>query len=109
MEKFNSLTFASYREFYSMQELVNSMRTNYKVWSWGAHSWLNKGNKVLTFKVNGHHHKGTVAIAVNGSDLFDIWLVSTQGNIKKSITDVYIEDLIDTIDVAVEKIDEYVR
>jgi hypothetical protein len=79
------------------------------VWSWGAHGWTNIENKCLRFKVRGHHFKGYVHIIVNGLDLFDVFYVSTHGNIKDVSKDVYIEDLVDTIDIKVERIPEYVR
>ena len=79
-----------------------------KFWSWGAHAFVNFGNKFLKFKVNGNLHKGHVYICVNGSDLYDVYLTSTQGNIKKEIKDIFFEDLVDRIDEAVEKIDKYI-
>lgn len=63
----------------------------------------------LRFRVNGHHHKGHVYLAVNGSDLFDIYLTSVRGNVKTVITDVFIDCLVDVIDNEVERIPAYVR
>jgi hypothetical protein len=96
-----------FREFESAQELVRHWSKNPIVWSWGAHAWKLIDGKVLRFTVNGHHHKGHVYIMVNGSDLFDVFLTSSQGNIKKVINDVYLEDVTEVIDIAVEKIDKY--
>lgn len=98
-----------YVPFHTMQELASAMTKNMKVWSWGAHGWTAIGDKFLKFKVNGHHHKGYVYLGVNGLDLFDIILVNKFGDIKEEIHDIYLEDLIDTIDEKVEKIDAYKR
>ncbi len=97
----------SFREFDSASELVRHWSRNPIVWSWGAHAYKLFEHKFLRFTVNGHLHKGHVYLMVNGSDLFDVFLTSSQGNIKKKISDVYLEDITETIDIAVEKIDKY--
>lgn len=80
------------------------------VWSWAARGWtVDKDHKVLRLRVSGHHHKGYVWITVNGSDLFDIYFTNLKGEIKKEAKDVYLDMLIDTIDVHVERIAAYVR
>jgi hypothetical protein len=96
------------REFYNMQELANHIRGNMGIcWSWGTHAFVKMNDMVLRFKVNGHHHKGHVYLCVNGADLFDVYLTTTHGKIVDILNDVYLEDLIDRIDVRVEKIAEY--
>jgi hypothetical protein len=108
MEKFNHQTEAqNLVRFDSMSELVNSWSRLTIVWSWGARGYTNIGNKFLKFRVSGHHHKGYVFIGVNGLDLFNIYIVSIAGNLKEKIENVYLEDLIHTIDVRIEKIDDY--
>ena len=104
----NSFT-KTHREFYSMQELANVLRRNQKVWSWGAHAWTKMNDYCLRFMVQGHHHHGHVYLAVNGGDLFDVYLTSNRGKIKEIITDIFIEDLVDVIDEKVERIDSYVQ
>lgn len=95
------------REFYSMLELVNVLRKNPIVWSWGAHAWTKMNKYFLRFKVNAHRHKGHIYICVNGADLFDIYLTTIRGNTVKVFNDVYVSDLIETIDNEIEKIPEY--
>jgi hypothetical protein len=92
-----------------VQELVNVLRKNRKVWSWGAHNWTNIRNRAIAFRVSGMLFKGNVALMVNGSDLFDVHLCSSHGNLKHTIKDVFIGDLIDAIDEKVELIHAYVR
>ena len=81
----------------------------WKFASWGGSSFRNFSNKVLRFKANGNLHKGHVYIVVNGSDLYDVYLTTTHGNIVKEMRDIYFDELADRIDVAIERIDEYVK
>lgn len=92
------------RELHEMDELVKLMARNRIVWCWGAKGWTRyPNNKALRFRVSGMLHKGFVFLTVNGSDLFDIHLTNLKGKIKKSITDVFVGDLINTIDSHVER------
>ena len=75
--------------------------------SWGGQAFTNHKDKVLRFKVNGHHHKGHVYLTVNGSDLYDVYLTTTHGNIVKEMRDIYFDELADRIDIAVERVDSY--
>ena len=108
MKNINELNEKNYREFYSMQELVNELRGLVKVWSWGPHAWTKMSKKLLRFKVEAHRHKGHIYIAVNGADYFDIFLTTTRGRILKTFTDIDISSLVETIDDKIEKIDAYV-
>lgn len=76
--------------------------------SWGATAFTNFKDKVLRFKVNGHHHKGHVYVVVNGADLFDVYLTTTRGTIVKEMNDIYFDELQSRVDNAIERIDEYV-
>jgi hypothetical protein len=77
------------------------------VWSWGMSDTTNFLDKGLLFRVNGHHHKGWVLVALDWDDTFQVHLINTNGSIKKTFDMVYIDVLIDTIDNAVEKIADY--
>lgn len=96
-----------YREFYSMRELVSTLSRLTIVWSWGAHNWTQMSKYLLRFKVQAYRHKGYIFIAVNGSDLFDVWLTDLKGNIKHTFTDIFIEDLVEVIDEKIEKQSNY--
>jgi len=105
---FNDEILKKVREFYSMKELHSVMARNQIVWSWGAHGWTNVEKKALRFRVSGNHFKGLIFIVVNGADLFDVYL--TKGaklEIVDTLNDVFIEDLIPTIDERVERLPEY--
>jgi hypothetical protein len=99
----------NYREFYSMQELVSAISRTLKVITWAACGWTKMNKALLRFRVSAHRHKGYVYIAVNGADLFDIWLTNLKGDVKKTFTDVYVEDLITVIDDEIEKMPDYIR
>lgn len=107
MKNIIDINLENYMRFETMTDLVNAMRRSQKVWSWGARGWTNIEDKVLKFRVSGHLFKGVVYIGVNGKDLFDVYLTNLKGVIQQEVNDVYIEDLIDTIDGKVERIPDY--
>lgn len=77
------------------------------VWSWGFNSPKPLDNG-LTFKVQGFLHKGWVKIEYNeGSDLFDIKLLSYQLKEVKSIEGIYVDQLVEVIDDMVEFFENY--
>lgn len=77
------------------------------VWSWGFNNPQAIQNG-LRFQVQGFLHKGWVKIEYNeGSDLFDIKLLSDQLKEVKSIDGIYVDQLIDVIDDSVECCDNY--
>ena len=75
-------------------------------WSWGAEQKINYDNKGLLLKVNAHRHKGWLLISLSGADLYDVHLFQDKA-IKKSITDIFFEDLLRIIDDEIERINEY--
>lgn len=98
---------SGYRPWDNMTGFVNAIRPNPIVWSWGASAWTKMNDYCLRFAVNGHHHKGHVYVVVNGADLFDIYLTNNAGTIKAVMTDIYLEDFLDTVDNKVERIPAY--
>jgi hypothetical protein len=78
-----------------------------KVFSWGAHNWVNFQNKALRFTVQGRHFRGHVYIFLNGADLYDVYYCSNRGNIKMIDTDMYFDQLTEIIDRKVEYVPEY--
>lgn len=88
--------------------ILSILKTNLSiVWSWGFHNPkpIQKG---LAFKVQGFLHKGWVLVEYNeGSDLFDIKLLSNQLIEVKSIEGIYVDQLMDIIDDMVECCDNY--
>ena len=87
---------------WNIDELFGHLRQNSIAWCWGAKNWTKYKDLVLKFKVQGYLHKGYVYISLGWDDTFNIHIVSTHGNIKKEYTGIYIDNLIDVIDRAVE-------
>ena len=80
-----------------------------KMWSWGFNSPKSlPNNKGLKFKVNGFKHKGWVEVIYDeGVDAFNINLLNYRNNVVKQINGAYLDNLVDVIDNAVEKTDNY--
>ena len=62
----------------------------------------------IQFHVQGFKHTGYVKVTLNeGKDLFEISLLSDDGECVKFLDEVYLDMLVDTIDQAVEKTEDY--
>lgn len=95
------------REFHGMVDFVNAIKRTTKVMCWGAHAWTKMNKYVLRFKVEAHRHKGHIYVAVNASDLFDVYLTTTHGKIEHVFDSVYLGEFIATIDEKIEMIEDY--
>jgi hypothetical protein len=77
------------------------------VMSWGTHNAKTIKNGIR-FQVNGFKHMGFVEITYNlGKDLFDVKLISLKNEMVKEIPSIYFDELLDTVDDAVERVDNY--
>ena len=94
-------------EFSTMNELVRTLARLQTVWSWGANNWVRINQNCLRFTVQGRHHRGHVYLVVNFADLFDVYLTSNRGTVKKTIESVFVDDLVDVIDAEVEYVPQY--
>lgn len=97
---------------YDIQQIFRLIKSSGYIWmSWGMRSAaIEVENKSLRFRVNGHHHKGTVHIVLDFTDTFTIYYTTLIKNEIVKITEgVYIEDLIDILDTDIEKIPAYNR
>ena len=62
----------------------------------------------IQFHVQGFKHTGYVKVALNeGKDLFEISLLSDDGECVKFLDEVYLDMLVDTIDQVVERTEDY--
>ena len=62
----------------------------------------------IQFHVQGFKHTGYVKVALNeGRDLFEISLLSDDGECVKFLDEVYLDMLVDTIDLAIERTEDY--
>jgi hypothetical protein len=75
--------------------------------SWGAKNFINLANKGLIFKVNGNHHKGYVLITLGWNDTYNVYIISTHGNIVNEYKEVYCDMLVEVIDNRIEYIEDY--
>lgn len=105
---------ASCREIY-VPDLMMLLQDSGRIFmSWGPHNFTvdkKKGTQMFRMNVQGFHHKGHVYIFLNGLDLFDVYLTTTQGTIKDRTDEmgIYNDQLVDWIDEKVERIPDYVR
>lgn len=93
-----------------MQQIKYPNKVVYFTWGATQFSYgINvHNNPFLRFKVNGMKFKGYVWIFYNrGMDWYDIEFISTHGNLKHRIEEVYFDELQEKIDNYVEKIDSY--
>lgn len=88
--------------------ILSILKTNLGVvWSWGFHQPISIPDG-LKFKVQGFKHTGWVIIKYNEeTDLFDITLSNLSGEVLQIIEGIYLDELIDTIDYHVERVDDY--
>jgi hypothetical protein len=76
--------------------------------SWGFRNGTEAAkDQAYRFRVSGHHHKGFVYIVLAANDTFTVFLTSLQNKVKKRLDNIYIDMLIETLDVEIERIDIY--
>lgn len=109
------------RDMYPFESFQLLKQYGPKFWSWGAEKFEHIGRKnapldklhptkigkALKFWVNGNHHKGWVYMTCNGSDLYDVYLVSETGELVKELNDMYFDQVFEEMDKAIEYIPEY--
>ena len=62
----------------------------------------------VKFHVQGFIHTGFVQVVLNeGEDLFEVTLISEEGETLKTIEHIFVDNLISVIDDAVEKCENY--
>ena len=88
-------------------EILKLLRIGaYKTLSWGMDGLTAieyEDMPALKFHVNGFVHKGDVVIALNdGMDLYEIHLLGDNGEVKKSVREIYLDHLVDIADVLIE-------
>ena len=93
------------KRFFDVLDLLSAIKRTVKFASWGAR-YCNYFDRGLLLLVNGHHFKGGVLITLAGNDTFSIYYIKKM-QVVDQISNIYIEDLIDTIDIKVERIEEY--
>ena len=90
--------------------ILSIFRTNpFVVMSWGINpASIEVVDLGMKFHVQGFKHKGFVQVVLNeGEDLFEVTLISEEGETLKTIEHIFVDNLIPIIDDAVEKTEEY--
>lgn len=77
------------------------------VMSWGFHN-AKAIEDGIAFQVQGFKFNGRVEITYDeGWDLFDIRLLNEDGSIKEQVEGVFVDGLVSTLDLMVEKTPDY--
>ena len=62
----------------------------------------------VKFHVQGFIHTGFVQVVLNeGEDLFEVMLISEEGEISKTIEHIFVDNLISILDSEIEKCENY--
>ncbi len=106
-KKFEVLNELGKRKFNPM-ETLRVLKTK-PTWmsSWGFRKPINYDNEMLLFRVSGHHHKGYVAITLNWDDTYIVTLLNVRWAIKETFSNVYVDELVELLDVKIERIEKY--
>jgi hypothetical protein len=109
------LSFLKTSRFFNSQDGLNLLRSGGMItMSWGVENFreIEDGGEVkaLAFDVNGMHFQGTVILSVNFMDYYEVRFMQ-EGEILEdmTLTDVFITDVIESIDKIVEYVPEYSR
>ena len=90
--------------------IFSIFRTNpFVVMSWGINpASIEVVDLGVKFHVQGFLHTGYVQVVLNeGEDLFEVTLISEEGETLKTIEHIFVDNLISVIDDAVEKCENY--
>ena len=90
--------------------ILSIFRTNpFVVMSWGINpASITIVEVGVKFHVQGFLHTGYVQVQLNeGEDLFEVTLISEEGETLKTIEHIFVDNLISIIDDAVEKCEDY--
>ena len=90
--------------------ILSIFRTNpFVVMSWGINPASITIVKVgVKFHVQGFIHTGYVQVVLNeGEDLFEVTLISEEGETLKTIEHIFVDNLISILDSEIEKCENY--
>ena len=90
--------------------ILSIFRTNpFVVMSWGINPASIEVVKLdVKFHVQGFIHTGYVQVVLNeGEDLFEVTLISEEGETLKTIEHIFVDNLISILDNEIEKCENY--
>jgi len=91
-----------YRPWDDMRAFCTTLSKLVVVWSWGATGWCRMSPYVLRFRVNGKLHRGYVFVCVTHADLFHVVFTTSRNRVVKTVTDVFVDDFVETLDAIIE-------
>ena len=101
----NDITLVDYEMTKYIYKILLSQPTILMSWGFTSPIVIKQG---LRFSVNGFILKGEVQIIYNeGADLFDLTFFTEENQIRNTLTGIYIDELVDTIDRHVERVNNY--
>jgi len=101
----DDITLADYDMSKYIYRILLTQPTILMSWGFSSPIVIKQG---LKFSVNGFILQGKVQIIYNeGADLFDLTFFTEENQILNTLTGVYIDELVDTIDRHVERVDNY--
>jgi hypothetical protein len=71
-------------------------------WSWGVEKRINIRDGGLLIKVKGRKFKGFVNIVLAWDDLYKVHLIKNNGEVLKTLSDIYFDCLVEIIDNEIE-------
>ena len=91
------------REFDCQRLLIDYFNKHtYFFWSWAPNMYTIVDMKCLSFNVSGSKHAGKVFIVLNNLDLFDVYLTTDEGFIKKELKGIFVDHLFEVMDNHIE-------
>ena len=90
--------------------ILGIFRTNpFVVMSWGINpASIEVVDLGVKFHVQGFKHKGFVQVVLNeGEDLFEVTLISEEGETVNTIEHIFVDNLISILDNEIEKCENY--
>lgn len=75
-------------------------------WSWGTEA-IHASEQALLLHVQAHRHTGFILIALAWDDTYTVHLVSEDGEIIETMSEIYFDDLVAEIDKRIEWIEDY--
>ena len=101
----DDITLADYDMSKYIYRILLTQPTILMSWGFSSPILIKQG---LKFSVNGFILKGQVQIIYNeGADLFDLTFFTEVNEVRNTLTGVYIDELVDTIDRQVERVNNY--
>ena len=102
----DSLTRSEFDAQETMRQLTYGQNL-VRFWSWGVSQRIAFKEKGLLLKVNARRHKSYVFIVLDFNDTYTVHLISSQGRVIKTFSEIYFDNLCEVIDDEIERVEQY--